>query len=425
MATPGKIFISYRRDDSATITGRMYDWLVQRVPKSDLFFDVDLEYGEDFVQRIQATIAQCKVMLVVIGPRWISADGSLSTYVKMEVEQALRQGVRIFPILVGGASMPADDKLPDTLRALSLRNAAAVRDGRDFPRDMEDLAKDMAVTLGPPLAARLTARRPVAGGGARSILLTALATVVVLAIGLGVLSQTPEDPSNPIWFAFHSSVATATPTPTATLAPIATLIPPTPTQTQSQKYQALYNDLTSNRPASVSYSLLANTGTNANWEQSAYSNKTCSFTPGPYHLQSFQHGGVAFFCSGDTHASFNNFLYIVRTGSKTGNGSGVFFRGSSTFLDFDRFDIYTDGGYSYLTSNSNGGGPSADINKGLGAYNTIGVLADGTNVALFINGRLQTVVTETARTTGIIGVAASAATQDTYVNFDAAQVWRL
>jgi hypothetical protein len=42
MTTPTKIFISYRREDSAAVTGRLYDWLIQRVPKTELFFDVEL-----------------------------------------------------------------------------------------------------------------------------------------------------------------------------------------------------------------------------------------------------------------------------------------------------------------------------------------------------------------------------------------------
>jgi hypothetical protein len=193
MAGTGKIFISYRREDSATITGRVYDWLTARVPKEDVFFDVDLEYGVDFVQRIQSTIAQCKAMLVIIGPHWLDADDAPSTYVRMEVEAALHQGVRVIPILVGGAMMPAAEKLPPEVRQLAFLNAAGVRDGRDFAHDMEDLAKDLAKTLGPPLAARLTAPR--SRNVRRNAWITAGTALVLLALGVAGLLKVYAEPT--------------------------------------------------------------------------------------------------------------------------------------------------------------------------------------------------------------------------------------
>jgi hypothetical protein len=145
----GKIFISYRREDSATMTGRMYDWLTLRLPKEDVFIDIDsVGYGANFVQRIQETIPKCKAVLVVIGPHWLGQDGAVSPYVRMEVEMALSKGVQVIPVLVDGATMPAPQQLPETMRTLVYLNAASVRTtGRDFQRDMGDLGKEVGIPL--------------------------------------------------------------------------------------------------------------------------------------------------------------------------------------------------------------------------------------------------------------------------------------
>src|SRR5262245_35119694 len=118
----GKLFISYRRDDSQTITDRIYDWLTQRLPKEEVFFDLDLPHGVDFVQRIQTAIPQCKAMLVIIGPGWLGQDGAPTTYVRMEVELALAHRLTVIPVLVEGALMPDATRLPEQMRQLPFLN---------------------------------------------------------------------------------------------------------------------------------------------------------------------------------------------------------------------------------------------------------------------------------------------------------------
>jgi hypothetical protein len=50
----GQIFISYRRDDASYPAGRLYDRLLVRLPKNQIFIDVDLDLGIDFVEAIEA-----------------------------------------------------------------------------------------------------------------------------------------------------------------------------------------------------------------------------------------------------------------------------------------------------------------------------------------------------------------------------------
>jgi hypothetical protein len=55
-----KIFISYRRDDSAGHTGRLYDRLEDHFGKEDVFMDVDtIKPGLDFVRVVQEAVTGC------------------------------------------------------------------------------------------------------------------------------------------------------------------------------------------------------------------------------------------------------------------------------------------------------------------------------------------------------------------------------
>jgi hypothetical protein len=143
-----KIFISYRRDDSTTITGRIYDWLRLRLPARSVFFDLQsVEYGADFVKRIHRSIDQSKTMLVIIGPHWQERDGGPSQYVRLEVETARSKGLQIVPVLVEGVKLPLPEQLPESLAFLNALNAAEVRSGKDFQPDMEALVKSVGIPL--------------------------------------------------------------------------------------------------------------------------------------------------------------------------------------------------------------------------------------------------------------------------------------
>jgi hypothetical protein len=69
-----KIFINYRRDDSAGTAGRLYDRLAQTFGRKNLFMDVDhIPAGVDFVEYLSAQVSTCNLFLVIIGPNWLTA----------------------------------------------------------------------------------------------------------------------------------------------------------------------------------------------------------------------------------------------------------------------------------------------------------------------------------------------------------------
>jgi hypothetical protein len=144
-----RIFISYRRADSQTITGRIYDRLLQAFggPQA-VFKDVDsIPVGVDFKAYLDQQIARSDAVLVIIGPRWLAiADesgrrrlDSPDDFVRLEIEFALRRKMLVVPVLVGNTAMPAEASLPPNLRPLAYRNAAVVRDDPDFHHDMDRL----------------------------------------------------------------------------------------------------------------------------------------------------------------------------------------------------------------------------------------------------------------------------------------------
>jgi hypothetical protein len=139
----GKIFLSYRREDADESAGRIRDWLTQprHVPPGNLFMDVhDVQAGANFVQAVEQALTQCKTMLVVIGPTWLVGPKTLSPYVHEEVKIALRNHLRVIPVLVRNASMPRPEELPDDVRELALHTARKVRADDDFENDMRRLA---------------------------------------------------------------------------------------------------------------------------------------------------------------------------------------------------------------------------------------------------------------------------------------------
>jgi hypothetical protein len=143
-----KVFISYRRDDSADVSGRIYDRLVQFFDKECVFKDVDsIPLGYDFREILDNAVKECDVLLAIIGRQWLdlrNADGerridSKDDFVKIEIQSALKRKIPVIPILVQGTLMPSENDLPIELKELAYRNGISVRSDPDFHSDMNRL----------------------------------------------------------------------------------------------------------------------------------------------------------------------------------------------------------------------------------------------------------------------------------------------
>ena len=68
-----RIFISYRRSDSAAASGRIYDRLCQTFGEGSIFKDVDdIPPGANYRAILENEVALCDVLLVIIGQRWLN-----------------------------------------------------------------------------------------------------------------------------------------------------------------------------------------------------------------------------------------------------------------------------------------------------------------------------------------------------------------
>jgi len=147
-----KIFISYRRDDSADVTGRMYDRLILRYGQDQVFKDVDaIPLGVDFRRFISDEVRRCAVLLAVIGRHWLEVANQAgmrrlddpSDFVRLEIEAALQCDTPVIPLLIHGTTMPRPDQLPPSLQGLVFRNGIPVRPDPDFHRDVDRLLKSL------------------------------------------------------------------------------------------------------------------------------------------------------------------------------------------------------------------------------------------------------------------------------------------
>jgi hypothetical protein len=158
----GRIFISYRRDETAYPAGWLFDRLVQHFGTAQIFKDVDsIELGDDFVEVITRAVGSCDVLLALIGDQWLTVTDvnerrridDPDDFVRLEIQAALTRNVLIIPILVNGAKMPRAEELPAGLAGLARRQALELSPNR-FEYDTNRLLRVLDATLAEVRTAR-------------------------------------------------------------------------------------------------------------------------------------------------------------------------------------------------------------------------------------------------------------------------------
>jgi hypothetical protein len=204
------IFISYRREDTEGFARGLFQSLMGAFGEDSVFMDVEaISLGTDFIDAIDKSLAGCGALLVLIGKDWISctdANGQRrindpQDFVRMEVAKALERNVRVIPVLVKGAGMPAAEELPAELKTLTRRQALELRHAR-WNQDVDQLITALSELLGitplnrkpsmpPPPAPRpkRSGWRMVVGAG------VAAAVVVLGLVGYSLMTHisTPMD----------------------------------------------------------------------------------------------------------------------------------------------------------------------------------------------------------------------------------------
>ncbi len=134
---PFEIFISYRRADTQWPAKLLFETLADRFGREHVFLDVvSLVPGAKWLEEIRRRGEGAGAFLVLIGPRWLEllhersrrrAVEDEEDVVKLELAAALRRGsgLEVLPVLVDGAHMPAESKLPGPLKPLARRQAVS------------------------------------------------------------------------------------------------------------------------------------------------------------------------------------------------------------------------------------------------------------------------------------------------------------
>ena len=133
------IFVSYRRQDTQSATGRLCDKLQAHFGAEQVFHDIEsIEAGSDFAAIIESKIAGSSVVLVMIGRHWAEATSDHGharlfdpgDYVRLEIATALHRRIPVIPVLVEGAAMPQASALPNAIAGFSTRQAHEISEQR-------------------------------------------------------------------------------------------------------------------------------------------------------------------------------------------------------------------------------------------------------------------------------------------------------
>jgi Domain of Unknown Function (DUF1080) len=165
-----------------------------------------------------------------------------------------------------------------------------------------------------------------------------------------------------------------------------------------------------------------------------YTNQTggsCQFSGQAYHARETQAASYNTCYANLSH--FSNFTLQVDMTFIAGDRGGLLFRADSVNnkLYYLRFD--QDGTYSLFLYVDNTGtnarsldhGTANGFNTGLNQKNTVGVVARGNSISLYVNNQLINSITDSTYTTGLIGLTAESNTASTEVVYSNLMVWGL
>lgn len=191
-----KIFISYRREDSQWPVDRIHSALKPHVadPKADIFVDVDnIPVGVDFAAYLDAKVAQCDVLLAVIGPDWLNIKNPRTgqrrlddpkDFVRIEIASALKRGIAVAPVLLDGVHLPEAEDLPEDLRPLIGRQGVDVS-RVNFDADVQRLINGLGLRPGKPAARKAAPpeKKDVAKSGPAPLIAVAALILAAGAVG--------------------------------------------------------------------------------------------------------------------------------------------------------------------------------------------------------------------------------------------------
>jgi hypothetical protein len=146
----GTIFINYRRHaDRNWFAEELRDALTGRFTDERVFLDVSsIDIGLRYPDALRVHLDRADVVLVVVHHGWVRDLKNGHDWVRQEIQESLKQGKTIVPVLLDGADMPTAGELPKEIRELANRQAHRVL-LRSKEQDVERLVETLASILLP------------------------------------------------------------------------------------------------------------------------------------------------------------------------------------------------------------------------------------------------------------------------------------
>ena len=138
------VFMNYRVREQPGYAILLHHAIAERFGDDQVFIaSRSIDPGEDFVREVFATLRRCEVLLALIGPHWLDHLGeSEQDWVQRELREAFAAGVRVIPVLLEDAVLPAEHQLPADLTALARCQCLRVRH-YSFETDMGRLMGEL------------------------------------------------------------------------------------------------------------------------------------------------------------------------------------------------------------------------------------------------------------------------------------------
>lgn len=148
---------------------------------------------------------------------------------------------------------------------------------------------------------------------------------------------------------------------------------------------------------------------------------SCQFISQAYHAAETQAGFFNTCFANQSH--FSNFTFQVDMTIASGDRGGLLFRADSVNNKLYYLRLDQDGTYSLFLYVDDTGtnarsldhGTATGFNAGLNQKNTVGVVARGNSIELYVNKQLINTITDSTYTTGEIGLTAESHTNSTQV----------
>ena len=151
------VFLNYRSDDTKAVAARLAADLRKSFRADQVFQDFSsIAPGAEWSESLEHGLKICAAVLVLIGRNWlqiIDGEGKRrldlpEDWVRQEIATVLKvREVRVFPVLVDDASMPASNELPEEIRALTRRQAIHLTT-RHWEKDVATLVENLRRTPG-------------------------------------------------------------------------------------------------------------------------------------------------------------------------------------------------------------------------------------------------------------------------------------